>query len=114
MNEHGMVVYDHEGVGSSMSDVDNSKVLLLFWYCAYILCVKVLFSHWVEDCLTVIDKLTGDGPVILLGSSLGAWISLLAAQEIAYKEEEQRKEMAANGEEVDEEDFASKIHGLGT
>ena len=81
--------------------------------CSYFSCVKVLFSHWVEDCLTVIDKLTGDGPVILLGSSLGAWISLLAAQEIVYKEEEQRKEMAANGEEVDEEDFASKIHGLG-
>ena len=75
--------------------------------------VKVLFSHWVEDCITVIDKLTGEGPVILLGSSLGAWISLLAAQEYAFREEEKRKEMAAIGVEVDEEDFISKIHGLG-
>jgi len=100
MNELNMVVYDHEGVGSSSSS-DNSKVL---------------FSHWVEDCMTVIDELTGDRPVILLGSSLGAWISLHAAQEYADKEEKQipgwMEEMAAKGEEVYKEDFASKIHGL--
>ena len=59
-----------------------------------------MFSHWIEDALTVVDKLT-DGPVILVGSTMGAWIALKAAEEIAEKEDKRRKltveELRANG-----------------
>ena len=66
----------------------------------------MLFSHWIEDALTVIDQLT-EGPVILLGTGIGAWISLLAAQEIANREEVKRNSTA------NEFSFPSKVHGLG-
>ena len=59
-----------------------------------------MFSHWIEDALTVVDKLTV-GPVILVGSTMGAWIALKAAEEIAEKENKKRKltveELRANG-----------------
>ena len=61
------VLYDQECTGQS-GDLD---------YCS-----KVMFSHWVEDALTVIDKLT-EGPVVLVGESVGGWLSLIAAQEIS-------------------------------
>merc|ERR1719308_47579 len=77
------IVYDHEGVGKSQGDTS-----------------KVMFSHWIEDALTVVDKLTV-GPVILVGSTMGAWIALKAAEEIAEKEDKKRKltieELRANG-----------------
>lgn len=38
-----------------------------------------IISQWMEDALAVIDTLTA-GPVILVGSSMGGWISLLIAQ----------------------------------
>ena len=50
MNELNMVVYDHEGVGSSSSsdprltDVDNSKVLLLFLYVCRLFCEGIVLS----------------------------------------------------------------------
>ena len=84
---------------------------------------KVMFSHWVEDALTVIDKLTV-GPVILVGSYMGAWISLITAQEIEEKEDKKKKsiadELRANGtheNEITESALNSiihpKLHGLG-
>lgn len=39
-----------------------------------------VISQWMEDAATVIDTLTA-GPVILVGSSMGGWISLLIAQQ---------------------------------
>jgi pimeloyl-ACP methyl ester carboxylesterase len=35
-------------------------------------------SSWLADALAVIDQLT-EGPVVLAGSSMGAWLALLAA-----------------------------------
>lgn len=37
-------------------------------------------SRWLSDALAVIDRLTA-GPLVLVGSSMGAWIALLAARE---------------------------------
>jgi len=64
MNDFPCVVYDHECSGQSQGEVKN-----------------VTFSHWVEDALAVIDRLT-EGPVVLVGSSLGGWLSLIAARQI--------------------------------
>lgn len=38
-------------------------------------------SRWLEESLTVFDKYT-NGPQILIGSSMGAWIALRMAQEL--------------------------------
>ena len=35
-------------------------------------------GRWTEDALAVIDRLT-DGPILLVGSSMGGWIALLVA-----------------------------------
>jgi len=58
------LVYDHECTGQSQGDTKS-----------------VMFSHWVEDAEKVIDRLT-EGPVLLVGSSLGGWLSLLVAREM--------------------------------
>merc|ERR1712096_525735 len=62
MNDLPCVVYDHEGCGESVGDVKD-----------------VTFTSWVEDAVAVIDHLT-EGPVVLVGSSLGGWLSILAAR----------------------------------
>ena len=42
---------------------------------------KVLFSHWVEDAVAVVNELT-EGPVVFASCSLGGWLSLVAAQRL--------------------------------
>ena len=54
-------MYDHECSGLSSGDA-----------------TKVLFTNWVENAVTVTEKLT-DGPLVLVGSSLGGWLALLTA-----------------------------------
>jgi len=55
------VMYDHECSGRSPGDV-----------------TKVLFTNWVENAISVTDRLT-DGPIVLVGSSLGGWLALITA-----------------------------------
>jgi len=55
------VTYDHECSGLSTGDA-----------------TKVLFTDWVENAVTVTEKLT-DGPLVLVGSSLGGWLALITA-----------------------------------
>lgn len=64
INEHPCVVYDHECTGRSEGDVHQLK-----------------FSHWVEDAVRVVKQLT-EGPIVLVGSSLGGWLSIIAASQL--------------------------------
>jgi len=64
MNDHPCVVYDHECTGKSGGKVED-----------------VLFTSWVEDAMAVVNQLT-EGPVVLVGSSLGGWLSLITAAKI--------------------------------
>eukprot|EP00088_Acartia_fossae_P044239 TRINITY_DN4690_c0_g1_i10.p1 TRINITY_DN4690_c0_g1~~TRINITY_DN4690_c0_g1_i10.p1 ORF type:complete len:293 (-),score=50.21 TRINITY_DN4690_c0_g1_i10:619-1497(-) len=58
------VMYDHECSGLSPGDA-----------------TKVLFTNWVQNALTVTEKLT-DGPLVLVGSSLGGWLALITALQL--------------------------------
>jgi len=68
LNDFPCVVYDHECTGQSKGDTK-----------------KLMFSHWVEDASSIIDRLT-EGPVLLVGSSLGAWLALKVAEELGQME----------------------------
>jgi len=57
----GFLRFDYRGHGASSGSFEDGAI-----------------SDWLDDALSVIDGLT-DGPQILIGSSMGAWIALLAA-----------------------------------
>ena len=45
-------------------------------------------GEWAEDAAAIISGLT-DGPQILVGSSMGGWISLLLAREMSERQGQQ-------------------------
>ncbi len=61
----GFLRFDYFGHGKSSGDFEDGTI-----------------GRWREDALAVIDALA-TGPLILAGSSMGGWISLLAARERA-------------------------------
>ncbi len=60
-NGFGYLAFDYFGHGASSGDFANGTI-----------------SLWREDCLAAIDALS-DGPLILIGSSMGGWMALLTA-----------------------------------
>lgn len=83
-------------LGGFMSDMEGGKALALEAYCKKTGRAFVRFDYmghgqssgafadgtiglWLKDTLAVIDRLTS-GPQILVGSSMGGWLALLAAK----------------------------------
>ena len=64
MNSFPCVVFDNECTGKSEGEP-----------------TKLTFTTWVENTIGVIDRLT-EGPVVLVGTCLGGWLSLIAAKRI--------------------------------
>lgn len=60
---HGFTAFDYSGHGASDCAFEDCTV-----------------TDWHADTLTLIDAVT-DGPQILVGSSMGAWMAMLAAKE---------------------------------
>ncbi len=58
----GLVRFDYSGHGRSGGAFEDGTI-----------------SRWLGDALAVLDRLT-DGPLVLVGSSMGGWIALLAAR----------------------------------
>lgn len=58
---HAFTRFDYTGHGVSSGRFEDGTI-----------------GRWLDDTLAVIDRLT-EGPLILVGSSMGGWISLLAA-----------------------------------
>src|SRR5689334_9917242 len=57
----GMLRFDYSGTGSSGGDFEDGTLAL-----------------WLEDSLAGLDAVT-EGPLILIGSSMGGWIALHVA-----------------------------------
>jgi pimeloyl-ACP methyl ester carboxylesterase len=58
---HAMLRFDYSGHGISGGRFEDGTI-----------------GRWADDALAVIDRLT-QGPLVLVGSSMGGWIALLAA-----------------------------------
>ena len=57
-----MLRFDYGGCGASPGDFEDQT-----------------FAGWRDDVVGMIDRLV-DGPIVLVGSSMGGWLMLLAAQ----------------------------------
>lgn len=62
-NGQAMIRFDYAGCGESTGDFEEQTL-----------------AGWRDDALAVIDSLT-EGPLVLVGSSMGGWLMLLAARE---------------------------------
>ena len=62
-NGHGFTAFDYSGHGQSSGWFQDGSI-----------------SEWREDSVAVLDGLT-EGPQILVGSSMGGWMALLAGRE---------------------------------
>jgi pimeloyl-ACP methyl ester carboxylesterase len=58
---HAMLRFDYSGHGASGGRFEDGTI-----------------GIWTQDALTALDRLT-DGPLVLVGSSMGGWIALLCA-----------------------------------
>lgn len=63
----GFLAFDYTGHGQSDGKFEDGTI-----------------SMWRDDCLDAIDALT-DGPLILVGSSMGGWMALLTALELTER-----------------------------
>ena len=59
----GVLRFDYSGTGSSSGNFEDGTL-----------------AKWIEESLAAIDRLT-EGPLILVGSSMGGWIALHVAQQ---------------------------------
>jgi pimeloyl-ACP methyl ester carboxylesterase len=64
---YGFLAFDYSGHGLSDGTFEDGTV-----------------SQWRSDALTVIEALT-DGPLVLVGSSMGGWMALLAGQALGAR-----------------------------
>jgi len=60
---HGFTAFDYSGHGQSDCNFESCTI-----------------ADWHADTLAVIDKVS-EGPLVLVGSSMGAWMAMLAARE---------------------------------
>lgn len=67
-NGRAFVRFDYSGHGESGGDFESGTI-----------------SRWLEDALTVIERFVEERPV-LVGSSMGGWISLLAARHLMERQ----------------------------
>ena len=59
---HGFTAFDYSGHGQSEGDFEDGTI-----------------TAWLEDTLAILDDIT-EGPQLLVGSSMGAWMALLATK----------------------------------
>jgi pimeloyl-ACP methyl ester carboxylesterase len=67
-----MLRFDYSGHGASSGDAANAVI-----------------SDWLEECFAALELL-GEGRVILVGSSMGGWLALLLARQLAAQAEAHR------------------------
>jgi len=75
-NGHACCRFDYSGHGESISESEDDFMI-------------GTISRWVEESLAVFNAFT-TGPQILIGSSMGCWIALRMAQELAKQGQNDR------------------------
>jgi pimeloyl-ACP methyl ester carboxylesterase len=67
---HGqaMLRLDYSGHGVSGGDFKDGSI-----------------GQWTEDAMLIIETVTNDAPLLLVGSSMGGWVALLLAQRLAAR-----------------------------